>query len=64
MRHTDFRHRMVEEFGEIRADTLGQDLVLSELGERTANQALEAGMTPKQVWRVLCESFDVPAERR
>ena len=64
MRHTDFRHRMVEEFGEIRADTLGQDLVLSALGERTANQALEAGMTPKQVWRVLCEAFDVPAERR
>ncbi len=55
---------MVEEFGEIRADTLAQDLVLSALGERTVNQALEAGMTPKQVWRVLCDSFEVPAERR
>jgi hypothetical protein len=55
---------MVEEFGEIRADTLRQDLVLSALDERTVNQALEAGMDPKQVWRVLCEAFEVPSERR
>ncbi len=55
---------MVEEFGRIRADTLVQDLVLSSLGERTPNQALEAGWDPKQVWRVLCDAFEVPAERR
>ncbi|MBA8825644.1 hypothetical protein FHX42_003010 [Saccharopolyspora lacisalsi] len=64
MRHTVFRSRMVEEFGRIRADTLVQDLVLSSLGERTPNQALEAGWEPKQVWRVLCDAFEVPAERR
>lgn len=64
MRHTAFRQRMTEEFGRIRADTLAQDLVLSALGERTVNQALDAGMSPKQVWAVLCDSFEVPSERR
>ena len=64
MRHTAFRERMAEEFGRIRADTLAQDLVLSALGERTVNQALDAGMSPKQVWKILCDSFEIPAERR
>lgn len=64
MRHTVFRRRLAEEFGQIRADTLAQDLVLSSLGERTAEQALEAGWEPKRVWLALCEAFEVPVERR
>lgn len=64
MRHTVFRRRMIEEFGEIRAETLAQDHVCSALGGRTVDQALEAGMHPKQVWQAICEVFEVPAERR
>ncbi|MDR7303118.1 DUF3046 domain-containing protein [Haloactinomyces albus] len=64
MRHTVFRRRMIEEFGEIRADTLAQDFVLSSLDQRTPNQALEAGVEPKRVWLALCETFEVPPERR
>ncbi|WP_114453030.1 DUF3046 domain-containing protein [Halopolyspora algeriensis] len=64
MRHTVFRRRMTEEFGEIRADTLTRDFVLASLGHRTADQALDAGMEPKQVWFALCEALEVPPERR
>lgn len=64
MRHTVFRRRMAEEFGRVRADMLAQDHVLSELGGRTPDEALEAGIEPKQVWQVLCEAFEVPPARR
>lgn len=64
MRHTVFRRRMAEEFGEIRAEMLAQDHVLSALGGRTVDEALEAGLSPKDVWQALCEAFEVPAERR
>ncbi|WP_243789185.1 DUF3046 domain-containing protein [Saccharopolyspora gloriosae] len=64
MRHTDFRERMAEEFGRLRAEMLAEDHVMSELGGRTVDQALEAGLSPKQVWLALCESFEVPAARR
>lgn len=64
MRHTVFRRRMAEEFGRIRSEMLSQDHVLSELGGRTVDEALEAGISPKEVWRIFCEAFDVPPERR
>lgn len=64
MRHTIFRRRMVEEFGEVRADMLAEDHVLSSLGGRTVNEALESGIYPKEVWQALCEAFEVPVERR
>lgn len=64
MRHTAFRHLMAEEFGEIRAEMLAQDHVMSALGGRTVDQALDAGMFPKEVWQVVCDTFEIPAERR
>lgn len=64
MRHTVFRRQMAEEFGRVRAEMLAQDHVLSELGGRTIDEALEAGFAPKEVWRIFCEAFEVPAERR
>lgn len=64
MRHTVFRRQMAEEFGEIRAEMLAQDHVLSSLGGRTVDQALDAGMFPKEVWGAVCEAFEIPYERR
>ncbi|MCO1581754.1 MULTISPECIES: DUF3046 domain-containing protein [unclassified Crossiella] len=64
MRNTVFRSLMAEEFGEVRADMLARDHVFSALGGRTPNQALDAGFPAKQVWRAVCEDFDVPPERR
>ncbi|HEV7648363.1 MAG TPA: DUF3046 domain-containing protein [Actinophytocola sp.] len=64
MRTTAFRKMMAEEFGEIRADMLARDHVFSALDNRTVDQALEAGMPTKEIWRVVCDAFEVPLERR
>ena len=39
------------------------DHVLSGFGGRTAAQAIEDGIDPRDVWRALCADFDVPAQR-
>lgn len=64
MRITVFRNLMAREFGEVRADTLARDHVFSSLGGRTVDQALEAGLQPKEIWRVVCDAFEVPPDRR
>jgi hypothetical protein len=64
MRITVFRKLMANEFGEVRADMLAQDHVFSSLGGRTVDQALEAGLPPKEIWRAVCDAFEVPLERR
>lgn len=40
------------------------DLVLSRVGDRTAAEALAAGVPPREVWLALCAETDVPLERR
>jgi hypothetical protein len=64
MRITAFRKMMAEEFGEIRADMLARDHVFSALNDRTVDQALEAGVSTKEIWQAVCETFEVPPERR
>ena len=64
MRITVFRHMMAREFGEIRADMMARDHVFSSLGNRTVDQALDAGLPTKEIWRAVCDAFEVPAERR
>ena len=64
MRITAFRNLMAQEFGEVRAEMLARDHVLSSLGSRTVDEALRAGVPAKEIWRVVCETFEVPAERR
>ncbi|GAB2519670.1 hypothetical protein GCM10027064_16610 [Microbacterium petrolearium] len=43
--------------------SLLNDLVLPGFG-RTATEALDAGVPPREIWLALCEETDVPAERR
>jgi hypothetical protein len=64
MRITVFRKLMAQEFGDVRADMLARDHVFSSLAGRTVDQALEAGLQPKEIWRAVCEAFEVPFERR
>jgi len=64
MRITAFRKRLTDEFGEVRADTLARDHVFSALGGRTVDQALDAGLPTKEIWRAICDTFEVPVERR
>lgn len=55
---------MDEEFGPARAAALAHDHVFAELGGRTVDGALEAGIDAKRVWAVVCVAFDVPEARR
>lgn len=64
MRTTVFRTLMAGEFGDARAATIARDHVFADLGGSTVNEALAAGVAPKDIWHAVCEAFDVPPERR
>lgn len=64
MRNTVFRKLMSNEFGQVRAEMVARDHVMSALDGRTADEALEAGVPPKEVWLAVCDAFDVPEHRR
>ena len=63
MRRSEVNRAVRDEFGD-RANAVLTDLVLSQVGGRTAADAIDAGVDPRQVWLALCEELDVPAERR
>ncbi|MDZ4092875.1 MAG: DUF3046 domain-containing protein [Arthrobacter sp.] len=64
MRISDFWRLMDDEFGAGYSRVLSSSLVLAGVGGRTAEQALSAGVPPRQVWLALCDVQDVPPERR
>ncbi|GAB3718997.1 DUF3046 domain-containing protein [Nocardiopsis nanhaiensis] len=64
MRLTLFWRSMHEQFGEAYAESLAKDYVIEGLGSRTVNQALSDGIGPKEVWRAVCDAFDLPASAR
>ncbi|KAA9146002.1 DUF3046 domain-containing protein [Microbacterium lushaniae] len=63
MRRSEFDRAVSDEFG-ARGASLVSDLVLSAIGGRTAEEALAAGVPPREVWLALCEETDVPPSRR
>jgi hypothetical protein len=63
MRRSEFLRAVDAEFGG-RASALVNDLVLGRIGGRTAEQALDDGVPPRDIWLALCEEMDVPDERR
>lgn len=64
MLYSEFWELMDQEFGSAYAGTLARDQVLGALGDRTAVQALDDGVDPREVWQALCDALDVPPERR
>lgn len=64
MRLTEFWQRMDHHLGASYARTWARDHVLSELGERTVLQALEAGWDAKRVWRAVWRELDLPPSAR
>jgi hypothetical protein len=60
---SEFRRAVVDEFGDAYGRSLVRDLVLGDIGDRTAEQALDAGASPRDVWLALCVATDVPRER-
>ncbi|MBB6121960.1 DUF3046 domain-containing protein [Nocardiopsis algeriensis] len=64
MRLTVFWRNMHDQFGEAYAESLAKDYVLEGLGSRTVDQALADGVAAKEVWRAVCDAFDLPAAAR
>lgn len=64
MRVSEFQLAIADEFGAAYGRVLTSDLVLGAVGGRTADEALRAGVDPREVWLALCEATDVPPERR
>ncbi len=63
VRLTDFWERMGEVFGPAYAQSWARDVVLPGLG-LTAQQAIDAGIDTRDVWRAVCETTDVPGVLR
>ena len=64
VRLTEFWERMRAQFGDVYAESVAKDYVLSGLGGRTVNKALADGEDAKVVWRAVCETFNVPESLR
>jgi hypothetical protein len=62
MKLTEFRRAIDDEFGAM-ARVLMHDSVIVELGNRTPEEALAAGIPAREVWFALCRSEQVPRER-
>lgn len=63
MRLTDFWNRMEERFGAAYARSLAADYRLPELGS-TVDEAIAAGVETKDIWRAVCDEFEMPAHLR
>jgi hypothetical protein len=63
VRLTEFNERVVLRFGSTYGASVLVDHVLTGLGGRTAAQAIEDGVEPRDVWRASCVDFDVPREQ-
>ena len=60
VRLTEFWRRMQERFGTVYAQSVAADYRLPLLGS-TVNEALAAGVEPKEIWRAVCAEFEMPA---
>jgi hypothetical protein len=60
MRLTDFWNRMEERFGATYARSVAADYRLPALGA-TIDEAIAAGVEAKDIWRAVCDEFDMPA---
>jgi hypothetical protein len=62
MKLSEFTRAVEDEFGMF-GRVLLRDTVLLELGGRTADEALAAGIPARDVWVALCRVQEVPPER-
>jgi hypothetical protein len=63
VRLTEFHELVTLRFGAAYGASVLADHVLTGVGGRTAAQAIEDGVEPRDVWRALCVDFDVPRDQ-
>lgn len=64
MRHTEFWARMDHALGATYARSWARSFVIGELGGRTATEALDAGVPPKEVWAAVWRTLELPASQK
>ncbi|MFL6060262.1 MAG: DUF3046 domain-containing protein [Marmoricola sp.] len=64
MRHTELWARMEQALGPAYAHTWASMFVIADLGGRTAQEALDAGVPAKEVWRAVWSVLELPAKDR
>ncbi|GAB6986680.1 DUF3046 domain-containing protein [Nocardioides pyridinolyticus] len=64
MRHTEFWARMDDALGKSYARSWADLYVMGDLGGRTANEALAAGVSPKEVWAAVWRVLELPQNKR
>jgi len=64
MRHTEFWARMEQVLGAAYSRVWARQHVLSALGGRTVDQALQSGEPPKVVWRAVADALSLPESQR
>ena len=56
MRISDLRNRIELSFGSEWALSFCKDIAISELGSKTVDEALAAGIEAADIWRAVCNS--------
>lgn len=64
MRHSEFWERMDQHLGRGYARSWADSQVIGELDHRTPSEALDAGLSPKVVWRAVHAQLELPASER
>ncbi|HEX6151748.1 DUF3046 domain-containing protein [Nocardioides sp.] len=64
MRHTEFWSRLEEALGPAYAHAWAKTQVIGTLGSRTPQEALDAGVPPKEVWREVWRVLELPPSLR
>lgn len=64
MRETEFWSRMETALGAGYHRVWASQFVIGELGQRTAQEALDAGVPTKEVWRAVWGALELPARDR
>ncbi|GIG27949.1 DUF3046 domain-containing protein [Cellulomonas marina] len=64
MTYREFWALVDEVLGRAQGRVLAQELVLGAVGGRSAQEALDAGVPPRDVWHALCDALEVPDARR
>ena len=64
MRHTELWARMEAALGAGYARHWAAQTVLASLGGRTPQEALDAGVSPKEVWAAVWSALELPVSDR
>ncbi|MGA8258080.1 MAG: DUF3046 domain-containing protein [Nocardioides sp.] len=64
MRHTEFWARLQHALGDGYYRSWADQFVIADLGRRTAQEALDAGIPPKEVWAAVWKALELPPTER